>query len=155
MEERKLDERDLQLCTFKIGDNFYAISVFDIQEIIKPQRITVVPLIDDDVRGLVNLRGQIVTSISLRNLLGLEDHLTKKFMNVVVRRGDDLFSLVVDDVLDVVDLEESMFEDTSSVLDEKIRGFIKGVFKLEDRLLIYLDLEVLLETQQVNRGIDG
>ncbi len=152
MEENiKLEARDLQLCGFRIGENYYAISVFDVQEVIKPQRLTVIPLVGEEVRGLINLRGQIVTSISLRKLFGLEDDLTKSHMNIIVRAEDSLFALVVDEILDVIELEENMYENTSNVLSEEFGQYINGVFKMPDKLLIYLNLQKIIETQTAKR----
>lgn len=155
IEQSVLSEKDLQLCSFKIGDNYFAISVYDVQEVIKAQRLTVIPLIDEQVRGLINLRGQIVTSISLRKLFNLEDDLNKPYMNVIVKTEDYLFALVVDEILDVIDLDESMYENTSQVLTDDVGQYINGVFKMKDKLLIYLSLDKIIETQTIKRGIDA
>jgi len=137
-----------QLCGFKIGGESYAISVLDVQELIRPQRVTQVPLAPDYIRGLINLRGQIVTGIGLRTLFGLEK--TKEeddYMNIIVRSGDSLYSLIVDEILDVIHVDEDSFEQAPETLDSKISKYIKGVYKLEKKLLILLDLEKILEVE--------
>lgn len=136
-----------QLCGFKIGNGFYAISVLEVQEVIKPQQLTHVPSAPDYVKGLINLRGQIVTAISLRSLFGLGDDHREEFMNIIVRSGDSLYSLMVDEILDVIDVEHSTFENTPETLEEKIRIFIGGVYKLDHKLLILLDLEKILNVE--------
>jgi purine-binding chemotaxis protein CheW len=133
-----------QLCGFKIGNGFYAISVLDVQEVIKSQTLTHVPSAPEYVKGLINLRGQIVTAISLRSLFGLGDDHAEEYMNIIVRSGDSLYSLMVDEILDVIDVEDSAFENTPETLDNKLRQFISGVYKLEQKLLILLDLEKIL-----------
>jgi len=133
-----------QLCGFKIGNGYYAISVLEVQEVIKPQQLTVVPLSPDYVRGLINLRGQIVTAISLRKLFGLPDDEREDYMNIIVRSGDSLYSLVVDEILDVIDVDFDTYENTPETLDPKVRRFIAGVYKMEGRLLILLDLDKIL-----------
>jgi purine-binding chemotaxis protein CheW len=133
-----------QLCGFKIGSGFYAISVLEVQEVIKPQLLTLVPSAPDYVRGLINLRGQIVTAISLRSLFGLKDEHQEEYMNIIVRSGESLYSLMVDEILDVIDVEDSTFEKTPETLEEKIRRFINGVYKLDHKLLILLDLDKIL-----------
>jgi purine-binding chemotaxis protein CheW len=124
-----------QLCGFKIGNGFYAISVLEVQEVIKPQVLTRVPSAPSYIRGLINLRGQIVTAISLRSLFGLGDDHRDDYMNIIVRSGESLYSLIVDEILDVIDVEDSTFEKTPETLEEKIRRFINGVYKLDQKLL--------------------
>lgn len=133
-----------QLCGFKIGNGFYAISVLEVQEVIKPQLLTGVPSAPDYIRGLINLRGQIVTAISLRSLFGLEDEQRDEYMNIIVRSGESLYSLMVDEILDVIDVEESTFERTPETLEDRIKRFINGVYKLDHKLMILLDLEKIL-----------
>jgi purine-binding chemotaxis protein CheW len=95
-----------QFCGFKVGGDEYAIPVMEVQEVIKPQVVTPIPKAQDQIRGLINLRGQIVTCLSLRKLFNLEDDLTKDYMNIIVQGEDGLFSLVVDEVTDIVDVQE-------------------------------------------------
>lgn len=147
MEEIETNASDNQLCGFRIKDGYYAISVLDVQEVIKPQRVTTVPLAPDYIRGLINLRGQIVTSISLKKLFGMEDVVTDDHMNIIVRSADSLYALVVDEILDVIDVERSSFESTPDTLDLKVRKYIKGVYKLDRRLQILLDLEKILNIE--------
>jgi purine-binding chemotaxis protein CheW len=135
-------ERSSQLCGFKVGAGFYAISVLDVQEVIKPQLVTKVPSAPVYIQGLINLRGQIVTAISLKSLFGL-DHTTEKnedYMNIIVRSGESLYALVVDEILDVIDVDEKTFEPTPDTIDEKVRLLISGVYKLDTNLLMLLDL---------------
>jgi len=147
MEESALNLSDNQLCGFRIKDGYYAISVLDVQEVIKPQRVTTVPLAPEYVRGLINLRGQIVTSISLKILFGMEDVATDDHMNIIVRSADSLYALVVDEILDVIDVERNTFEPTPDTLDPKVRKYIRGVYKLEKRLQILLDLDKILNIE--------
>lgn len=137
-------KNDLQVCGFKIGKGNYAVPVLDVQEVIKPQKVTSIPLAPDYIRGLINLRGQIVTAISLRKLFGLEDDLTKDHMNIIIRSGEHLFALVVDEILDVIDVDQNTFEQTPSTLNENIKRYIHGIYKLEGNLLILLDIKELV-----------
>lgn len=136
-----------QLCGFKIGNGLYAISVLEVQEVIKPQLLTQVPSAPEYIRGLINLRGQIVTAISLRSLFGLSDDHQEEHMNIIVRSGESLYSLIVDEILDVIDVDDSTFEKTPETLDDKIRRFITGIYKLDHKLLILLDLEKILNIE--------
>jgi purine-binding chemotaxis protein CheW len=133
-----------QLCGFKIGNGFYAVHFLEVQEVIKPHILTQVPSAPTYIRGLINLRGQIVTAISIRTLFGLKDDRKEDYMNIIVRSGESLYSLIVDEILDVIDVEDSTFEKTPDTLEDKIRRFISGVYKLDHQLLILLDLEKIL-----------
>jgi purine-binding chemotaxis protein CheW len=151
IDDGKLKSVTTQLCGFKIMGDFYAIPVLDVQEVIKPQSLTPVPLSPQYVGGLINLRGQIVTSVSLRRLFEIEDEDTDEHMNIIVRNGDSLYALVVDEILDVIDVDESRFERIPETISENIKKYISGVYKLEENLLILLDLEKVLSVD-INQG---
>jgi purine-binding chemotaxis protein CheW len=144
--EHVANEHNRQLCGFRVGTGFYAISVLDVQEVIKPQLVTKVPSSPTYIQGLINLRGQIVTAISLKSLFGLENSNEKneEYMNIIVRSGESLYALVVDEILDVIDVDEKTFENTPDTIDEKLRLLISGVYKLDSNLLMLLDLEKTL-----------
>jgi purine-binding chemotaxis protein CheW len=151
--ENQVSNRNGQLCGFKVGAGFYAISVLDVQEVIKPQLVTKVPSAPVYIQGLINLRGQIVTAISLKSLFGLENsnEKTEDYMNIIVRAGESLYSLVVDEILDVIDVDEKTFEATPDTIDEKVRLLISGVYKLDTNLLMLLDLD---KTLNVNSNVE-
>jgi purine-binding chemotaxis protein CheW len=133
-----------QLCGFKINNDYYAISVLEVQEVIRPLNITKVPLSVESVKGLINLRGQIVTSISLKKLFNIEDDERDEYMNIIVRSGDSLYALIVDEISDVLNIDETTFEPAPDTLDGSIRNYIRGVYKLDGKLLIHLDLEKII-----------
>lgn len=133
-----------QFCTFKVGSNLFGIPVLDAQEVIMPIPVTKVPLADARTRGLINLRGQIVTLLGLREIFGMKQEDSLKYMNVVVRADDALFALVVDEINDVLDVEDSNFESTPSTVSPDLRPFVSGIYKLSGELLIILDLNKLL-----------
>lgn len=134
----------VQVCGFRVGDGFYSVPVLDVQEVIKPQRLTTIPLSQPHYKGLINLRGQIVTAISLRSLFGLQEKQDLNYMNVIIRCGDNLSALMVDEICDVMDVLDSLYETTPESLREKEKKYIKGVYKLERDLLVLLDIEKLL-----------
>lgn len=134
-----------QLCTFHLGDLFLGIEVLSVQEVIRPQAMTRVPLGPRAVRGLINLRGQIVTAIDLRERLGLgprEDG--QEAMNVVVRTEDGAVSLLVDAIGDVLEVTEDQHEALPETLPPSARVMIQGVYKLPNQLLLVLNLEQVL-----------
>lgn len=138
-----------QLCGFRIGNDYYAIPVLEVQEVVKPQVKTVVPLAPEYIDGLINLRGQVVTAINMRKLLKINDeNKNDDYMNVIVSHSDGLYSLVVDEVLDVMEIKKDKFSVTPPTLDPNVKKYIIGVFKLEDRLLILLNLKKVFEIKK-------
>jgi len=133
-----------ELCGFIIDDQQYAISVKDVQEVVRKQNSTTIPKAPPYVYGLINLRGQIITAISLRRLFGLSFDATKPHMNIIVRKGDALYSLVVDRIMDVINVDPKDFEETPGTLDANVRSYVKGVYKLQNSLLMHIDISEVL-----------
>lgn len=135
-----MTETKHQFCTFYVGDLFLGINVQQVQEVIRYQEMTRVPLAPAAIRGLINLRGQIVTAIDLRCWLGMQlrepDELP---MNVIVRDGNNAVSLLVDRIGDVIEVDDDLFESPPSTVRASVRGLIQGAYKLSDRLLLLLD----------------
>lgn len=132
----------LQFCTFTLGELFLGVDVLQVQEVIRNQDMTPVPLAPRAVTGLINLRGQIVTAIDLRRRLGLPDRGDGvEPMNVVVRTDDGAVSLLVDEIGDVIEVFPDAFELPPETLDRSVRGLVQGVYKLPQRLLLVLDIE--------------
>jgi purine-binding chemotaxis protein CheW len=143
-----------QYCGFRIDHDLLAVPVLGVQEIIKPQQVTYVPLAPHAVRGLINLRGQIVTAIDLRILFGLPEREAKdEYMNVIVNFDNQLVALEVDDIKDVIAVTEATFERTPATLPAHLKSYVKGVHKLEQQLLIVLDLEKLLDAEKLFQNV--
>lgn len=129
-----------QFCTFFVAGHYFGLDVLNVQEIIQYQEMTPVPLAPPVVRGLINLRGQIVTAIDLRRRLELQDRPTEQLpLNVIVRTNDGAVSLLVDEIGDVMEVSESLFERPPETLQGSVRALIRGAYKLRDRLLLILD----------------
>jgi purine-binding chemotaxis protein CheW len=129
-----------QFATFFLGDNYFGIEVERVQEILRSQEMTPVPLSSPVVRGLINLRGEIVTAIDLRRRLGLPALAEgQPLMNVVVRSPGGGVSLLVDDIGDVVETCAASFELPPETLSLNQRAMFVGVHKLDNRLMHILD----------------
>jgi purine-binding chemotaxis protein CheW len=136
---------ELAYCTFELGGLFFGVEVLKVQEVIRFQRMTAVPLAPSVVSGLINLRGQVVTAIDLRRRLHLPDRGPDELpMNVVVRTEDGPVSLLVDEIGDVIEVEDANHEPPPSTLDGVVRDLVKGVYKLDGRLLLVLDVDKAL-----------
>ena len=135
------DEQD-QYCTFMVADYCLAVEVRKVQEVLRFQKMTRVPLASRLVRGLINLRGQIVVAIDLRRRMGLPDSASSDPpMNVILRTKQGAVSLLVDRIGDVCDAPRGLFEPPPETLRQLGGELIRGVYKLPDRLLILLDAE--------------
>jgi purine-binding chemotaxis protein CheW len=131
-----------QFCTFFLDGLFFGVEVGQVQEVIRYQEMTRVPLAPRVVRGLINLRGQIVTAIDLRRRLELGERPGDQLpMNVVVRTDDGPMSLLVDEIGDVLEVAEESFERPPETLKGVSRQLIRGAYKLKDRLLLTLDTD--------------
>lgn len=139
-----------QFATFAVGDLYFGVEVLHVQEVLKYQPMTKVPLMPGVVRGLINLRGQIVPAIDLRERLALaprpDDSLP---MNVVVRTTGGVVSLLVDEIDDVLEIDARQQEATPATVTGAARDLITGVYKLKDQLLLALDVEraAVVETE--------
>ena len=144
---------DKQFCTFTLDRLLFGVEVRDVQEVIRYQHITYVPRAASSVHGLINLRGQIVTAIDLRSRLKLPQRpADKQPMNVVIRSGDDVISMLVDEIGDVVAVDETTFEKPPDTLDGIARNLIRGAYKLENRLLLNLDTDKTIKLYEQEIG---
>jgi purine-binding chemotaxis protein CheW len=131
-----------QFCTFLLSGYLFGVPVPRVQEVIRFQPMTPVPLAPPAVRGMINLRGQIVLAIDLRLRLSLAERPEGELpMNVVVRTPDGAVSLLVDQIGDVIDVQPSTFEPPPETLRGPLLQVILGVHKLSDSLLHVLDAE--------------
>jgi purine-binding chemotaxis protein CheW len=135
-----------QYCTFWIDGLFFGVDVDDVQEVLRHQPMTPVPRASEGVRGLINLRGQIVTAVDLRVRLGLPPrdgaHLP---MNVIVRSRGEVVSLLVDDIGDVVDTDGLSVEPIPSNMPFEVQQVVSAVRPLPDKLLLVLDADRAVE----------
>ena len=142
-----------QFCTFYLDGHYFGLDVLKVQEIICYQEMTRVPLASPVVRGLINLRGQIVTAIDLRRRLEFKDRPADQLpVNVVVHTDDGAVSLLVDEIGDVLQVPETAFERPPETLTGSARELIRGAYKLDGRLLLILDTERTVNVSNSGRG---
>src|SRR6516165_6858853 len=121
-----------QYCTFFVAGHYFGLDVLKVQEVIRYQEMTRVPLAPPVVRGLINLRGQIVTALDLRRRLGLADRpADQPPVNVVVQTDDGAVSLLVDEIGDVLEVSEKAFEPPPETFRGAARELIQGAYKLK------------------------
>lgn len=138
-----------EFVTVTIADQLFGIPVLMVQDVLGPQRLTSVPLSPSEVAGVLNLRGRIVTAIDVRARLGLPAmEEGGAGMNVVVDHDGELYSLTVDAVGEVMALPKDTFEGNPSTLDPAWRAVSRGVYRLEGSLLIDVDVDRLIGSDQ-------
>lgn len=131
-----------QLATFTLDGAQYGVDMLRVQEALRGQARTTVPLAAASVAGLINLRGQVVLTIDLRTRLGLGPlDANLEPMMVVVRVDDEPISLLVDDIGDVIDVADRHFEAPPDTLPTAMREVILGAYQLEGSLLLALDID--------------
>lgn len=139
-----------QFCTFFAHNLFFGVEVLNVQEVLRYQQMTRVPLAPQEVKGLINLRGQIVTALDLRRRLELPERPAEQLpMNVVLRTGEGAVSLLVDEIGDVVEIEDDIYERPPESLTSVARELIRGVYKMKHRLLLILDTEKTLNVSGI------
>jgi purine-binding chemotaxis protein CheW len=143
----RTDEDQAAYVTFTVADHYFGVPVMRVQDILTPDTIARVPLGPPEVRGLINLRGRIVTVIDVRTRLALgaaPDTAAGARKCVTVESEGEFYTLLVDGVGDVVSLNERDRERGPATLDPTWRELADGVFRAGDRLLVTLDVERLL-----------
>ncbi len=151
--EQEEVEECLQLLTLMVGAEEYGLNIMDIKEIIRPQEVTEVPRTPDYVLGIISLRGVIVPVFDIRLRLGLErGDRDRKARVVVVNLDDNLYGLLVDSVVQVLNIPVSRIDPPPEIIGGIDADFMKGVGKVEDRLVILIDLEKVLSTEEKEAG---
>jgi len=145
-----------QLCTFWLDGLFFGVDVANVQEVLRYQDMTTVPRAPRAVRGLINLRGQIVTAVDLRCRLGLPERGPGELpMNVIVRSRGEVQSLLVDDIGDVIDTSDYLLEPVPANLPEPVRDALLGVMSLPDAILLILDSDRAVDCATTTESIGG
>lgn len=140
--------------TLVIAGQRFGIPIMQVQDVLGSHSVTRIPLAPPEVAGSLNLRGRIVTAISMRKRLGLDDpkedqHAhgdTINKMSVVVEHENELYSLIIDEIGDVMTLKDKDFEPTLGTLDPVWKAISSGIYRLSDELLIVLDVPKFLST---------
>lgn len=131
--------------TMIVGGQLFGIPVLEVHDVFVPSKLAYVPMAPPEVAGVLNLRGRIVTAIDLRQRLGFEPRETDaQVMAVVIEYQGEPYSLLVDEVGEVLSLEANCFERNPSNLDAKLRDVSNGIFRLEDRLMVVIQLDKII-----------
>ncbi len=151
------DGQQLQLVTFEVGDEEFAVDILAVQEINRMLQITHVPQSPSDVEGVINLRGRIIPVIDLRKRFDMEavEHSSESRI-IVVEVSGRVIGFVVDRVHEVLRIDSSIVDPAPDMASASHSEYIQGVGKLNDRLLILIDLEKLFgkhDLQQIDQAM--
>jgi purine-binding chemotaxis protein CheW len=147
--EDKQGDRLLQLVTFTIASEEFGVEILKVQEIIRTLDITRVPRSPAFVEGVINLRGKVIPIIDLRRRFGIESKVKDKDTRIIVIEINTMIvGFVVDSVSEVLRIPASTVEPPPSIVAGVDSEYISGVGKLNDRLLIMIDLNKLLSPEE-------
>lgn len=133
--------------TVTIAGQLFGIPVLQVQDVLSVQALTKIPLAPPEVAGSLNLRGRIVTAINVRKRLQLEGgEGSIGQTSVVVEHGDELYSLIIDSVGDVLTLKKTDYEENPATLDAKLKDISVGIYRVDEKLLMVVDVPKLLES---------
>lgn len=137
------DSRDL--LTIVVAGQRFGIPILQVQDVLGETIVTKIPLAPPEVAGSLNLRGRIVTALNVRMRLGLEKlDDARASMSVVVEHENELYSLIIDEIGDVMRLKNSDFKPTPGTLDPVWRDVSSGIYRLDEELMIVLDVPKFL-----------
>ncbi|MDU2066785.1 MAG: chemotaxis protein CheW [Sporomusaceae bacterium] len=154
MAEQTFTENELQLVVFKLGREEYAISILQVQEIKRMTDITRVPYTPDYIRGVMNLRGSVLPVLDLKRRLSLQaGEFTDDTRIVIVKIQEITVGLIVDAVSEVMAISHENIESSQSVVTDVAANYLDGVGKLDNRLLILLNLEAIIGMNQENAKV--
>lgn len=140
----------IQLIVFRAGEEEFGVKIDAVREIIKMGVITPIPESPDFIRGIVNVRGEIVTAIDVKSRFDLKTKENVEAKHIVVtKQGENLFGLIVDEVIEVLRIMKKDIQSTPSVLDRMNEKYVSGIVSRDNRLIILLDLDQVLSYQEL------
>jgi len=145
MNEQELDSNTTQYVTVVIGGQLFGIPIGKVHDVFMPESITRVPRSENEIAGVLNLRGRIVTAIDMRRLLGLDDRAKDEMkMAVGIEYRGESYGFIIDNVGEVLNLTDDSREANPTNLNRNWTNISAGVHRLEGQLMVILDVEKLL-----------
>lgn len=161
METNLSDKKNIeivQLVVFKVADEEYGVEINDLKSIIKVPEITVIPNSPTFIKGIIDLRGKIITILDLKDRFNLHNISAdeQKDINekriVVAEINNNNFGLIVDKVEEILKAPKDSIKKTPEMLQSKIHAdYLKGVSVMEERLILLLDLQKILSEKEINQ----
>jgi len=146
---KKRKNKEIQLVVFKLGDEEFGVDITQVKEIMKMTQITKIPCPLSFVEGLINLRGKVTTVVDLRKKLNIKTDQQKNAKIIIVEIDGNTLGMIVDSVIGVLRLSDVEIEPVPPLMTHQNLGYIWGIGKLKERLLILLDLQKILSQKEV------
>lgn len=142
----QIEERIVQMASFRVGNEEYVIDIMRIKEIINPLKITPVPSSSDLIEGMINLRGVIIPIVDLRKRFRVpQGNWAKQPKYIIVAVSGRIVGIVVDEVLEVVRIPRDMIKPSPEISQGREPGIFLGVCEHQGRLLLLVDLKKVLD----------
>ncbi|ADL12490.1 chemotaxis protein CheW [Acetohalobium arabaticum] len=143
-----MSEETQQLIVFNLSGEEFGVKITKVQEIIRMKEITELPNSSEFMAGIINLRGDIISVIDLRNKFGVTQEETKKTRIIIVEMDDQDVGLIVDSVSEVLRINSENIEDAPDRIAGIKQDYLKGIGKIDERIIILLDLDKLLTAEE-------
>jgi len=143
---------EIQLAVFRVGGEEYAIDIMRIMEIIRAQKVTRIPNAPPIVEGVINLRGKVVPILDMRKKFGADPAKAdpKKVRAIILRLSGRMVGTLVDEVAEVIYMKAGQIESTPDAVKGVETEYLKGVGKVGDRLIVVLDIDRLLSSDEIS-----
>jgi purine-binding chemotaxis protein CheW len=139
-----MESGDMQVVVFNLGGEEYSVDISIVREIIRMVDLTRIPKLPEFIEGVINLRGQITTVIDLRKRFGMEPVISNENRIIIVDLKGEPIGIIVDSVSEVMTLPTGQIDDMPSIKHARTQEYLEGICKVDDRILILLDLDKIL-----------
>ena len=153
--DNKNGMNEIQLVVFDLATEHYGVDISDVREIMRMQTITSVPGAVGYIEGVINLRGKVLPVLDLKKRLGLKStERTEESRIMVIDLAEGEAGVIVDAVTEVLRVSNTAIDPPSSMVSQGNSDYLRGIAKLEDRLIILLDLDRLLSAKLISRDVE-
>lgn len=139
---------NIQILTLFLGGQTFGIPTHSIQDVMRPIEMTRIPLAPDYIRGVSNLRGRIMTVIDLRQRINESPADIKKSMNIVVEQDGEIYSVLVDRVGDVINVDTDKIEGPPETLNAMWKNVLQGVYQAEGKIILILEAASIVQDNE-------
>jgi len=140
----QIKSKDMQVVVFSLGGEEYSVDISIVREIIRMVDLTRIPKLPEFIEGVINLRGQITTVIDLRKRFEMEPVVSDNNRIIIVDLKGEPIGIIVDSVSEVMTVPTGQIDDMPSIKHAQTQEYLKGICKVDDRILILLDLDKIL-----------
>lgn len=136
---------EMKCVVFRLEDEEYATGIDQVERILEFERITRIPDAPDFLKGIINYQGRIIPVIDLKKRFNLSETNTANNGKIIIARQDDCeVGLIIDDISEILEAKDDSFSPPPDIIKDIVREYVKGIIKLDKRIIIYLDLSKVL-----------